>query len=59
MKTESTGQPIEMAIGPPFLHANANAVKQPASTEMIVNEIAKLVKLAPGSRQFLLVTELG
>ena len=24
MKTESTGQPIEMAIGPPFPHANAN-----------------------------------
>ncbi len=40
---QSTGQPIEAAIGPPFCHANGNAVNVPASTEMIVNEIAKLV----------------
>ena len=42
-KKQSTGQPIEIAIGPPFSQANANVVKQPARTEMIVNEIAKLV----------------
>ena len=39
-----TGHPIEAAIGPPFCQANANVVNVPASTEMIVNEIAKLVK---------------
>ena len=42
-KKHRTGQPIETAIGPPFCQANANAVKHPARTEMIVNEIAKLV----------------
>ena len=44
MRTERIGQPSEIAIGPPLDHANAKAVKHPASTEMIVNEIAKLVK---------------
>ena len=44
IRKESTGQPIETATGPPFDHANAKAVKHPARTEMIVNEIAKLVK---------------
>ena len=39
------GQPQEMAIGPPLFHANWYAVKQPARTEMIVNEIAKFEKL--------------
>jgi hypothetical protein len=39
----STGQPMDAAIGPPFCHAKANVVKVPASTEMIVNEIAKFV----------------
>ncbi len=43
-KTQSTGQPIEIAAGPPFCQANAKLVKTPARTEMIVNEIAKLVK---------------
>jgi hypothetical protein len=42
-KKQSTGQPIETAIGPPFCHANANVVNVPARTEMIVNEIAKFV----------------
>ena len=42
-KRQSTGQPIEAAIGPPFCHANENVVNVPARTEMIVNEIAKLV----------------
>ena len=42
-KQQITGQPIEAAIGPPFCQANGNAVKHPARTEMIVNEIAKLV----------------
>src|SRR5918999_3368364 len=42
-KKQSTGQPIDAAIGPPFCHANAKVVNVPARTEMIVNEIAKLV----------------
>src|SRR5687767_2545859 len=42
-KKQSTGQPIDTAIGPPFCQANANVVNVPARTEMIVNEIAKLV----------------
>jgi hypothetical protein len=40
-----TGQPIEIPIGPPAVHAKEKFVKHPARTEMIVNEIAKLVKL--------------
>ena len=40
-----TGQPIEMASGPPAFHAWPKVVNVPARTEMIVNEIAKLVKL--------------
>ncbi len=43
-KQHSTGQPIEIPTGPPAVHANEKFVKQPARTEMIVNEIAKLVK---------------
>ena len=39
------GHPIEIAIGPPAFHANEKFVTQPARTEMIVNEIAKFVKL--------------
>jgi hypothetical protein len=42
-KTQITGQPIEIAIGPPAFHACPNVVKVPASTEMIVNEMAKFV----------------
>ena len=34
-----------MPIGPPAVHANEKFVKHPARTEMIVNEIAKFVKL--------------
>ncbi len=37
------GHPIEAAIGPPFCQAKAKVVNVPARTEMIVNEIAKLV----------------
>ena len=44
MKAEMTGQPIEMAIGPPLFHAWPNVVKQPARMEMIENEIAKFEK---------------
>src|SRR5579859_5207387 len=40
-----SGHPIEIAIGPPAFHANEKFVTHPARTEMIVNEIAKLVKL--------------
>ncbi len=39
---EISGQPIEIAIGPPLFHAWPYVVKQPARIEMIVNEIAKL-----------------
>src|SRR3954469_22762936 len=42
-KKQSTGHPIEIAIGPPFCQAKGKAVNVPARTEMIVNEIAKLV----------------
>jgi hypothetical protein len=42
-KQQSAGQPIEAAIGPPLFHAYANVVNVPASTEMIVKEIAKFV----------------
>src|SRR4051812_24508406 len=38
-----TGQPIEIAIGPPAFHACPNVVNVPARTEMIVKEIAKFV----------------
>src|SRR5215217_7637062 len=44
-KRQMTGQPIEIAIGPPAFHAWPKLVKVTASTEMIVKEIAKLVKL--------------
>ena len=41
MKAEITGQPIDMATGPPLFHAWANVVKQPAKIEIMENEIAK------------------
>ena len=41
---EISGQPHEIAIGPPLFHACPYVVKQPARTEMIVNEIAKFEK---------------
>ncbi len=41
---EMTGQPIDMATGPPLFQACPNVVKQPDRTEMIENEIAKLEK---------------
>ncbi len=44
MKTEISGQPHEMATGPPLFHAWPNVVKQPARIEMIENEMAKLEK---------------
>ena len=44
MKAEITGQPHEMAIGPPLFHAWPKVVKQPARIEMIENEMAKLEK---------------
>jgi len=42
MSTLMTGQPIEIAFGPPLFHAWPYVVKQPARIEMIENEIAKL-----------------
>ena len=44
MNSEISGQPIEIAIGPPLFHAWAKVVKQPARIEMIENEIAKFEK---------------
>jgi hypothetical protein len=41
MKSEMSGQPIEIATGPPLFQACANVVKQPARIEIIENEIAK------------------
>ena len=46
-------------IGPPFVHAEPKVVNVPARTEMIVNEIAKLVNARPRARELLLVAELG
>ncbi len=37
-----TGQPIEIATGPPAFHACPYVVKQPLRMQMIVSEIAKL-----------------
>src|SRR5690242_2853940 len=44
MNVEMIGQPQEMAIGPPFIHAWPNVVKQPDRIEMMENEMAKLEK---------------
>ena len=41
MKSEISGQPIEIATGPPLFQACANVVKHPARIEIIENEIAK------------------
>ena len=41
MNSEISGQPQEMATGPPLFHAWPNVVKHPARIEMIVNEMAK------------------
>ena len=49
-KRQMTGQPIEMATGPPAFQAWPKLVNVPARTEMIVNEIAKFVKL-PHARE--------
>ena len=42
MNAEITGQPMEMAIGPPLFQACPKVVKQPARIEMMENEMAKL-----------------
>src|SRR6476619_810798 len=44
MNSEMTGQPQEIAIGPPLFQACPNVVKQPARMEMIENEMAKFEK---------------
>ena len=41
MNAEISGQPIEIAIGPPLFHACPNVVKHPARIEITENEIAK------------------
>src|SRR5215472_2971469 len=43
-KPHRIGQPIEIPIGPPAFQAKEKLVKHPARTEMIVKEMAKLVK---------------
>ena len=42
MNNEISGQPIDIATGPPLFQACANVVKQPARIEIIEKEIAKL-----------------
>ena len=42
MNSEISGQPSEIAIGPPLFQAWPNVVKQPARIEMMENEMAKL-----------------
>ena len=44
MNAAMSGQPSEMAMGPPLFHAWPNVVKQPARIEMMENEIAKFEK---------------
>jgi hypothetical protein len=44
INSDTIGQPIEIATGPPLFHAWAKVVKQPARIEMIENEIAKFEK---------------
>ena len=53
-----SGQPIEIAIGPPLFQACPYVVKQPARIEMIVNEIAKLENPLQPAVQLLLVAKL-
>jgi hypothetical protein len=50
MNRETSGQPHEIAIGPPLLKPCPKVVKQPARIEMIENEIAKLEKPPAASR---------
>ena len=44
MKIEMSGQPIEIATGPPLFQAWPKVVKHPARIEMIEKEIAKFEK---------------
>ena len=44
-KAHRIGQPNAIPAGPPFCQAKLKFVNVPARIEMIVNEIAKLVKL--------------
>ena len=44
MKQAITGQPMEIAIGPPLFQPSPKLVKQPARIEMIENEMAKFEK---------------
>ena len=59
MNPAMSGQPIEMAMGPPLFQAWPNVVKQPARIEMIEKEMAKLENPRPGPVELLLVAELG
>lgn len=42
IKNEMSGQPMEIAIGPPLFQACPNVVKHPLSIEITENEMAKL-----------------
>jgi len=44
MNREMTGQPMEIATGPPLFQAWAKVVKHPAKIEIIEKEIAKFEK---------------
>ena len=59
MNAEMTGQPMEMAIGPPLFQAWPKVVKQPARIEMIENEMAKFENPLQLAVELLLVAELG
>ena len=59
MKIEISGQPQEMATGPPLFQAWPKVVKQPARIEMIEKEMAKLEKPLQLPAQLLLVAEFG
>ena len=53
------GQPNEIATGPPLFQASPERRRVPARTEMIVNDIAKLVKPLQGAIELLLEAQLG
>ena len=58
-----SGQPIEIATGPPLFQAWPKVVKHPARIEMIEKEgllvAAEAREARPGSGQLLLVAQLG
>ena len=55
MNAEISGQPHEIATGPPLFQPWSKVVKQPARIEMIENEIAKFEKPDQERLELLLV----